>query len=118
METCCGNRRGKSFEGSAPLGMSSCFRTGILKRGEPHGRLQGAIDLQSSERSKPSESGGTARTERAEGVATLCRGTGFGLSWSGRLVFVSTEGRSLNEPHERCLRCAFVSAFVRCELGL
>ena len=34
-----------------------------VKRLEPHGRMQGAINLQGSVRSKPSESGGTTRTE-------------------------------------------------------
>jgi hypothetical protein len=72
-----------------------------LKRGEPHDRLQDAIGLQGSKRSKPSESGGTARTEHADGLAPICRRTGFGWSGSGRRLFMSMEGRSLNEPHER-----------------
>jgi len=51
--------------------VGSCKATGRrreVKRLEPHGRVQGAIDLQGSVRSKPSESGGTTR---AEGVRRL-----------------------------------------------
>jgi hypothetical protein len=42
----------------------------VPKRGEPHGRLQGATNLHRSQRSKPSESGGTTRTERVRKVAS------------------------------------------------
>jgi len=51
--------------------VGSCKATGgrrEVKRLEPHGRMQGAINLQGSVRSKPSESGGTTR---AEGVRRL-----------------------------------------------
>jgi hypothetical protein len=68
----------------------------LQKHGEPHGRLQGAIDLQGAERSKPSESGGTARTERVRRLAPPGRWEGFGRPGSGRTVLVSAEGRSLN----------------------
>jgi len=62
--------RGKGFEGHALLGRSryvahdleSCLRGS--KHSEPHDRLQGATDLRSPGWSKPSESGGTTRTER------------------------------------------------------
>jgi hypothetical protein len=43
------------------------------KPGEPHGRLQGATDLQRAARSKPSKSGGTTRTERASSVVPARR---------------------------------------------
>jgi hypothetical protein len=66
------------------------------KHGEPHGRLQGAIDLQGAERSKPSESGGTTRAERVWRLAPLGRKAGFGPPGSGRAAFVLAEGRSLN----------------------
>jgi hypothetical protein len=39
------------------------------KRGEPHDRYQGAINLKSAGRSKPSKPGGTARAERVRRVA-------------------------------------------------
>jgi hypothetical protein len=74
-----------------------------LKHGEPHDRLQDAIGLQGNQRSKPSESGGTTRAEHADGVASICRKGGFGQPGSGRRLFVSIEGRSLNESHERSL---------------
>jgi hypothetical protein len=58
--------------------------------------LQGAIDLQCAERSKPSESGGTARTERVRRLAPPGQREGFGRPGSGRTAFISAEGRSLN----------------------
>jgi hypothetical protein len=66
-----GCQEGKSFEGKAPLGKERRRGNAAVnrKRGEPHGRLQGAIDLQGPERSKPSQSGGTTRTERVWSVA-------------------------------------------------
>jgi hypothetical protein len=66
------------------------------KHGEPHGRLQGAIDLQGAERRKPSESGGTTRAERVWRLALPGRKAGFGPPGSGRTAFVLAEGRSLN----------------------
>jgi hypothetical protein len=94
---------GKSFEGSAPSRMerppqAAFGQSGAppLKHGEPHGRLQGAIDLQSAERSKPSESGGTTRAERAWRLAPPGQREGFGRPGSGRAALLSAEGRSLN----------------------
>jgi len=95
---------GKSFEGYAPSGMErkhphrlrAAREPDPLKHGEPHGRLQGAIDLQGAERRKPSESGGTARTEQAWRLAPPGQREGFGRPGSGRTAFVSAEGRSLN----------------------
>jgi hypothetical protein len=95
---------GKSFEGSAPSRMEQPPPSGLRaneerphqKHGESHGRLQGAIDLQGVERSKPSESGGTARTERVRRLAPPGRRSGLGRPGSGRTAFVSAEGRSLN----------------------
>jgi hypothetical protein len=40
-----------------------------LKRGEPHGRFQGATNLRRAGQSKPSKPGGTARAERVRRVA-------------------------------------------------
>jgi len=45
------------------LGTAASGR-GILKHGEPHDRLQGAINLQGDARSKPLKPGGTARAEQ------------------------------------------------------
>jgi hypothetical protein len=93
----------------------------LLKRGEPHGRLQGATNLQGIEQSKPSEPGGTARTERARRLATPGRrrrrvrscpsgwveppGRRAPRGWQARTVagsgcsmLTSTEGRSLENP--------------------
>jgi len=58
------------------------------KQLEPHGRMQGAIDLQGSVRSKPSESGGTTR---AEGVGCLAA--------SGRRQRVLSGTRSWERTH-------------------
>ena len=106
---------GKSFEGSAPSRMEQPHQTSLRarterlsrKHGESHGRLQGAIDLHGAERSKPSESGGTARTERVQRLAPLGQREGFGQPGSGRTASSSVEGRSLNPmrgvqtgPHE------------------
>mgnify|MGYP003572137338 CR=1 FL=1 len=68
------------------------------KRGEPHGRMQGATNLQGVERSKPSKSGRTARTEHARSVAASSRRTGFGPSGRERAASVLAEGRSLMNP--------------------
>jgi hypothetical protein len=70
-----------------------------LKPGEPHDRLQGATDLRSIARSKPSEPGGTARAERAPDVAVRGRRKGpLGVpTGSGRAV-VPMEGRTLANP--------------------
>ena len=95
---------GKSFEGSAPSRMEQPHQTSLRarterlsrKHGESHGRLQGAIDLHGAERSKPSESGGTARTERVRRLAPPGQREGFGQPGSGRAAFISAEGRSLN----------------------
>ena len=84
--------------------VGSCKATGgrrDVKRLEPHGRMQGAIDLQGSVRSKPSESGGTTR---AEGVRRLAAS---GRRWqvlSGNCSRERThrawtaEGQSLDNP--------------------
>jgi hypothetical protein len=99
-----GCQGGKSFEGYAPSGMGqphhhsprAAEERPQLKHGEPHGRLQGAIDLHGVERSKPSESGGTTRTERARKLALPSRREGLGRPGSGRTALISAEGRSLN----------------------
>jgi len=48
-----------------------------LKCGEPHDRLQGATNLQTVARSKPSEPGGTARAERVRCLAGPSRRAGL-----------------------------------------
>ena len=66
------------------------------RRGEPHGRLQGATDLQGMARSKPSKPGGTARTERVRDLASPGRRQGASLgrvrARSGRAMLMSAEG--------------------------
>jgi len=62
--------------GSVARTVGSCKATGgrsEVKRLEPHGRVQGAIDLQGSVRSKPSQSGGTTRTEGVRRLAASDR---------------------------------------------
>jgi hypothetical protein len=68
------------------------------KLGEPHGRMQGATNLQGVERSKPPKSGRTARAERVRSLATSGRRAGLGSSGSGRTTSVLAEGRSLMNP--------------------
>ena len=62
--------------GSVVRTVGSCKATGGMREAkqlEPHGRMQGAIDLQGSVRSKPSESGGTTRTEGVRRLAASGR---------------------------------------------
>jgi hypothetical protein len=56
-------------EGADVVARRVASRLPNLKRGEPHGRLQGATDLQGTARRKPSKLGGTARTERTRELA-------------------------------------------------
>jgi hypothetical protein len=70
-------REGKAPKGHALQGMGLMLRRRFLKRSEPHGRLQGAIDLRGASRRKPSKSGGTTRTERVwSGISTPTAGFG------------------------------------------
>lgn len=78
------NRRGEAPRALGPRAQ---------KRGEPHDRLRGAINPQGHSRSKPSQSGGTAGTERARCVAAAGRRWVFGLIGSGREWLISVEGR-------------------------
>jgi len=90
------------------------------KRGEPHGRFQGATNLESAGRSKPSKPGGTARAERTRRVASPGRrqsdaasrflGTrrtaaprSIAPARSGRLALMPMEGRTLTTPREVAL---------------
>jgi len=95
-------------------------RTTDLKRGEPHGWLQGAKNLRSLQRRKPPKPGGTARAERVRRVASSSRRKctfpastePFGergeqeaprsqdTTGSGRWEDMSTEGRILTTPRE------------------
>jgi hypothetical protein len=70
------------------------------KHGEPHGRLQGATDLRGMVRRKPSESGGTARTERVRSLARCApkNGRRSVREWTHHVM--SAEG-IFDEPHER-----------------
>jgi hypothetical protein len=68
------------------------------KRGEPHGRMQGATNLQGAAWSKPPKSGRTARAEHVRSLATPGRRAGLGSSGSGHAVSVLAEGRSLMNP--------------------
>jgi hypothetical protein len=69
-------------------GEDSSLRRGNLKLGEPHGRLQGATNLQGNARSKPSKPGGTARAEHARGLAaSRRRPVSAGREWT-RTVYV------------------------------
>lgn len=125
-----GCRRGKSFEGCGAIGKGAreCARADPLvgtarvsrgsqcgldhtggretqasrQRGEPHGWMQGAIDLRGIEWSKPSKSRGTARAERARGVAASGRRARHlgAVPGSGHSVFFLAEGRSLETPRE------------------
>jgi len=68
------------------------------KRGEPHGRMQGATNLQGDAWSKPPKSGRTARAEHVRSLATPGRRAGLGSSRSGHTASVLAEGRSLMNP--------------------
>jgi len=74
------------------------------KRLEPHGWMQGAIDLRGSVRSKPSKSGGTTRAEGVGYLAVLSRRQ-QALSGAGRLGEDSRNiygGRAIfGQPQER-----------------
>jgi hypothetical protein len=87
---------GKAPKGGTPRRRVGCRRMSVSgsKPGEPHDRLRGATNPQSSVRSKPSKSGGTTRTERVRDMAMPePRETG-----SGRTKWMSMEGRSLKNP--------------------
>ena len=90
--------------GSVARTVGSCKATGGMrgvKRLEPHGREQGAIDLQGPVRSKPSESGGTTRTEGVRRQAASGRRQQV-LSGAGSRERThrawTAEGRSLDNP--------------------
>ena len=70
------------------------------KQLEPHGRLQGAIDLQGKMWSKPSKSGGTTRAGDVQHVAVLDRREAFfgKRLGTGHMMLISVEGRSLDKP--------------------
>ena len=72
-----------------------------VKRLEPHGRMQGAINLQGSVRSKPSESGGTTRAEGVRRQAASGRRqqvlSGAG-GWERTHRAWTAEGRYLDNP--------------------
>ena len=92
--------------GSVARTVGSCKATGGMrgvKRLEPHGREQGAIDLQGPVRSKPSESGGTTRAEGVLRLAAQHRRLNLSREMktgTGRKLLMSVEGRSL-ENHKR-----------------
>jgi hypothetical protein len=75
-----------------------------VKRLEPHGRMQGAINLQGSVRSKPSESGGTTRTEGVRRQAASGRRqqvlSGAG-SWERTHRAENGGGAIFGQPQER-----------------
>jgi len=75
-----------------------------VKRLEPHGRMQGAINLQGSVRSKPSESGGTTRTEGVRRQAVSGRRqqvlSGAG-SWERTHRAENGGGAIFGQPQER-----------------
>jgi len=101
--------RGKASKGRRRRGSSATVAFDIrvehapLKHGEPHDWLQGATDLRSHERSKPSESGGTTWTERVGRLDGDLPKDGRRLVWEWTLVVMLVEG-SFDEPHERSLR--------------
>ena len=101
--------RGKASKGRRRRGSDATVAFDIrvehaaLKHGEPHDWLQGATDLRSHRRRKPSKSGGTTWTERVGRLDGDLPKDGRRLVWEWTPVVMLVEGR-FDEPHERSLR--------------
>jgi hypothetical protein len=89
-------KEGNASKGLSVRGLACCASVRqVMKLGEPHGRLQGAINLQGILWRKPSKSGGTTRTERARRLAPQRRDW-LRLVWSGHKMLMSAKGDSMN----------------------
>jgi hypothetical protein len=102
--------KGNALKGVASLGkahdearvLRNEWLTVRWKHDEPHGRLQGAINLHGVERSKPSKSGGTTRTERDPRFGNFGPKEGFRSFWEWTHN-ITGGGAVFDEPHERSL---------------